>query len=284
MPANYRNILDRRYGDHKLLPVKTKERKTCAQLQEIIRTLEKSPMVVFAHLTFEPDKEVPNSDYIDSYYNTLFVQVKDVNDLSDLQTVVKMTNTRSQPYPELPGFFVINVGKNSMGDALQMASYFYETGKFEYVDFKQLTIPFDRLSPLHDEVLIEIPSSVYWNMVRYDSFYCQEIQDDFICSKVMVINSNEELENYIRSMFCDELTFPAIDFSKQTLLIADGRDRLPSATSLDPEGIYLQNFSAGYALNVPLTSSITGIRHWWYVAVVTDKLEEDTYIELIINR
>ena len=42
---------------------------------------------------------------------------------------------------------------------------------------------------------------------------------NFICDKIIIINSSKELENYV---ICAEENYPEIDFSKYTLLIANG--------------------------------------------------------------
>jgi hypothetical protein len=58
-----------------------------------------------------------------------YVRVKNTGDLSDLHAVAEETNTKI-----LYGFdnniFTVLAEKTSKGDALQMANYFRETGKF----------------------------------------------------------------------------------------------------------------------------------------------------------
>ena len=97
----------------------TKERKTCYQMNEIVRTLEKEQIVSFAHVTF---KNIMT-------FNPEFYVVTD--NISDLYEVTQETNTTIiQNYQNN---YTILADKNSMGNALQMANYFYDTGKFTSV-------------------------------------------------------------------------------------------------------------------------------------------------------
>ena len=86
-------------------------------------------IVAFANLGFCSNTiECSHRAYLTCY---VYVFVKDVNDLSDLYAVVQETNTRIiEQDPYMPRWFTISAGKNSKGNALQMANYFYETGKF----------------------------------------------------------------------------------------------------------------------------------------------------------
>ena len=104
-------------------------------LKEIIHILKESSIVGNADLTFcsspfNCSVKVAFSDYF-------WIQVKDKNDLSDLYEVMQETNTlmiEEETIPEMPDWFLIRVTKNSKGNAMQMANYFYETGKFKATD------------------------------------------------------------------------------------------------------------------------------------------------------
>jgi len=121
-------------GDSHLIFVNTQKSKTCLHLKEIIRTLEKSPIVSFANLTIEVRGCIIISECADigSFSQYFNVMVKDMNDLSDLYAVVQETNTWIAMVPSqwTPNWFIIGTDKNSKGNALKMAQYFYETGKF----------------------------------------------------------------------------------------------------------------------------------------------------------
>lgn len=259
MPTNIRKI--NVWGNYRLLFVKTRGSKSCVQLQEIIRTLEKSPIVSFVSLTFTFMETGYDADIV-SYLDDFDLTVKDESDLSDLHTLVSMTNTR------IAYRYNIRTSKNSMGDALQMSNYFNETEKFISTHFMLNPRFIDRLSTRHDEEPEEIPYTELWKYSNERPCQREETQGRF--PTLIVINSNEELEHHV----CDALDFPDIDFSKQTLLIAYGR-----VDSLDDA--YLQKFTTGYVLNLVLSGSVTsGLRNW-EIAIVTDKLEKEKKVELI---
>ena len=111
--------------------VTLREPATCIELREIVRTLEKSPIVAFVSLTSSFEHMFPRG-----YFPYIYVTVKDSRDLSDLYAVVKETNTTiiGQHYLKLdPPQFIIRVNKDSKGNTRQLANYFTETGKFELV-------------------------------------------------------------------------------------------------------------------------------------------------------
>ena len=123
--------------DNHLIFVNTKEQKTCLQLLEVIQVLEKSHLVVCANITLRTEnREIPSSNTnIMSWYQYFYVRVNDENDLSDLYAVMEETNTRiSEQLPAMPKWFRLIADKNSKGNSLRMAQYFFETGKFVATD------------------------------------------------------------------------------------------------------------------------------------------------------
>ena len=70
---------------------------------------------------------------INSYGSNFSVKVFDENDLTDLNQKIAETNTELVKQNEfMPKWFELRATKNSNGDALKMANYFYETGLFEH--------------------------------------------------------------------------------------------------------------------------------------------------------
>ena len=121
------------------LSVYTKAPKTCTQLKEIIRMLENSPLVACAGLTFEMGNHLTMVGYIFKVYSLgyiFYVKVKDKDDLSDLYAVAEETNTLILWQNESsPLWFTLKANKNSKySNAVQMANFFFETGKFAAVD------------------------------------------------------------------------------------------------------------------------------------------------------
>ena len=137
-PLDTNKIFPLKDKDYSVLPIKTKEPKTCLQLQKIIYTLEQSSLVVFANLVFRAKDTCSDYDLglcFDAFASTdeFMVRVKDTNNLSDLYDVMQETNTQIEG-KTARGTYIMLVNKNSKGNALEMANYFYETGKFLYAD------------------------------------------------------------------------------------------------------------------------------------------------------
>jgi len=102
----------------------TKVPKTCSQMKNIIHWLENEQLVAYASFTFKN---------LLTYYPYFFVEV---NDLSDLYALMQETNVKV--LRNEGNRFTILADKNSKGNALQMANYFYETGKFASVSLEFL--------------------------------------------------------------------------------------------------------------------------------------------------
>ena len=121
--------------DNYALFVKTKRSRTCTQLKEIIRRLENAPIVSFANLTFEGNKfsDIPmhhQPNLVMSFTPCFYVYAKDADDLSDLYAVVQETKTKI--VCQVAEWFYLTTDETSIGNAMQTANYFYETGKFKY--------------------------------------------------------------------------------------------------------------------------------------------------------
>lgn len=65
-----------------------------------------------------------------SYSNEFLVNLIDTSDTKKLNKLVNATNSWIEKESKL--YTLIRVDKNSHGNALQMANYFYETGIFYY--------------------------------------------------------------------------------------------------------------------------------------------------------
>ena len=91
----------------------------------------------------------------------------------------------------------------------------------------------------------------------------------------IIINNNEELKHYVS---CEEC--PSIDFSKHTLLLSFG---IPVGSVFAIEYVYLHRYSTGYVLNVGHYPSIASVIRVWQTAIVIDKINDDSLIELKIN-
>ncbi|MDH6356390.1 hypothetical protein [Parabacteroides sp. PF5-9] len=92
---------------------------------------------------------------------------------------------------------------------------------------------------------------------------------------LLVIDCNEVLEDYIEGT-----DYPAIDFSKQTLLLAYGIEC--SGSYLD--SVSLQQLSEqNYVMTVHLRMTIAAEISEWEAAIVVDKLDVESKVELNIT-
>lgn len=99
-------------------------------------------------------------------------------------------------------------------------------------------------------------------------------------NQVVIINSAEEMAKYIA---CTDGNYPAIDFSKHTLLLAGGS----TTNGVSAISKRLQQLSSKqYTLDVEITLDDTTIIQDWAIAIVTKKMSGRDKIELntvIIN-
>jgi len=115
--------------------VNTKTNKTCAQLKEIMRKLEESPMVTYVGHGYIFNDNYPSDMWLNA--NIFVVEVKDENDLSDLYAVAQETNSFVMgAFTVSPKWFYVRIDKYStIGNSTAMANYFQETGNFVVVDY-----------------------------------------------------------------------------------------------------------------------------------------------------
>ena len=104
-------------------------------------------------------------------------------------------------------------------------------------------------------------------------------QDEAHNNAVAVINSKEELENYIECI--GESDYSKVDFSKYTLLLAYGVE--PHWVTLNHKS--LQQLSAqNYVMKVNLSPGIATVITHWQVPIVISKKNDNVVIELIVTK
>ena len=100
-----------------------------------------------------------------------------------------------------------------------------------------------------------------------------EYKNDNYQGWVTVINSEQELKNYITS---SDGNYPEIDFSEHSLLIASGVSNVFTDISKN-----LQQLSSDYLMDVEITTlKNVNYRKVWHIALLTGKISEDSQIEL----
>jgi hypothetical protein len=98
-----------------------------------------------------------------------------------------------------------------------------------------------------------------------------------IVNEVVVINSNEELNQYVT---CTGNDYSAIDFSKYTLLLAHG---LGSSTIVSAN-CSLQKFSEqNYRMDIDVVLGNATVVSNWQTPIIINKLSEGCIIELIVT-
>ena len=116
---------------------------------------------------------------------------------------------------------------------------------------------------LFEEYSLE-ETSCRWTNLNYDK-------------SLIVINSNEELENYIS---CSNGNYPEIDFTKYTLLLAKGG----GTSGIAAFEKQLQQTSINkYFLYVDITRNMTTVPQGWFISIKVQKLPQNTIITLNVN-
>jgi hypothetical protein len=122
---------------YKYYGLKLKNTSSCQEITWILNDLKESPIVAFAHYTMQTNNcvnligEAIGEQCVNSYSNIFYVKIKDANDTSDLNNTLLETDTWIREKNQfMDDWYSVFTDKNSKGDALEMANYFYETGLF----------------------------------------------------------------------------------------------------------------------------------------------------------
>ncbi len=123
---------------YKYLGLRLNRTCSCSEIAWILNDVEQNPIIDYAHYTTQTDDctnliwETIGELCVNSYSNIFFVKVKDPNDISHLNKTIVETNTKIREQNQfMNDWYSLYADKDSKGDALQMANYFYETGLFE---------------------------------------------------------------------------------------------------------------------------------------------------------
>ncbi len=140
------------YPDYKfkLIPLKFASSRNCEEITDIISVLHQNTMVAYAHYTMQTDNctddiwQPIGELCVDSYSSLFMVRVFDENDLTDLYNMISETDTELvEQNMFMKNWFTLRATKNSDGDALKMANYFYESGHFDAASPDILKFPVD---------------------------------------------------------------------------------------------------------------------------------------------
>jgi hypothetical protein len=119
---------------------------------------------------------------------------------------------------------------------------------------------------------VEIPFVEYslqgtncqWTNLNYDN-------------KVIVINRNDDFKKYID---CTDESYPEIDFSKNTLLLASGGGGDIRRTEIQ----FLKNTDNKYTLKVMLHEGIAAVVLAWKAAILLPKMSDKVTVTLIVEQ
>lgn len=122
---------------YKQITLKLSKTRNCSEIANLLSEIEKNAIVDYAHYTIQTEDcsndiwESIGNKCVNSYSSLFYVKVKDMNNLSAFYNTIHETNTIIKEQNQfMENWFLLNADKNSKGNALQMANYFYETGLF----------------------------------------------------------------------------------------------------------------------------------------------------------
>lgn len=124
--------------------LKFENSKSCNQITQIISDLEQYNMVSYAHYTMQTDDctnwffEPMASLCVDSYISRFIVKLHNEDDLELVSDLMLQTNTE---LVEVDGLVCrLRATKSSLGDALTMANFFFESGLFDWAEPEMVKI------------------------------------------------------------------------------------------------------------------------------------------------
>ncbi len=138
LDKNYQpNTHQIRSSKYKYTIVKLRKSYSCSQINCIQEELKDNPDVGYANYTSivencaDMQGWLTDSSCVLSYGDIFYVKVKDTTDLTPFLDIVYETNTEIVSRDNsMKQWFTLCADKNSNGNALQMANFFFETGIF----------------------------------------------------------------------------------------------------------------------------------------------------------
>lgn len=138
---NYDYTIHNNIGQYKFkeIPIKFNSSKSCEEITQIISELNQNTIIAYTHYTMQTDDcdnliwEPIGNLCVNSYGSNFYVKVFDENNLTNLNQMITETNTELVKQNDfMPKWFELRATKNSNGDALAMANFFYDSELFEH--------------------------------------------------------------------------------------------------------------------------------------------------------
>jgi hypothetical protein len=124
-------------------------------------------------------------------------------------------------------------------------------------------VPFSVYSP--EDIPLGEEFSVRWMNLDYDEE-----------SKILAINSDEELQNYI------EGEYSSIDFSNKTLIVA--YEKFDIGHVLHPDKLSFAHIEGqDYVMTVNVPPFVGAVLSEWLVAIIVDKIDDDSKVALKVT-
>jgi hypothetical protein len=147
------------------------------------------------------------------------------------------------------------------------------------VPFERIEIPYLGYSVVSEGSMSDISTVEGLHLKRIPEFWPNENDPLYYkSSKLIVINSNEALENYFPSEYVDS---PGIDFAKQTLLVVCGTSNVVvhKKTAKGLVQLSANKYRVYAEIDKGSLMHFYAIDHW-LVAITTSKLDEKSTVEL----
>jgi hypothetical protein len=128
-----------------------------------------------------------------------------------------------------------------------------------------------------DDTIVDYPINIPFTEYALDETSCQWKNLPYD-EKVILINSNEALENYIS---CTEGSYPVIDFSKNSLLLVSGKtgQKITDIFAKDLKQLALYEYELGIKITM---TEFLGIEPWC-LAFLVEKMSKENDVKLNIE-
>ena len=122
---------------YKYVGLKLSRTWSCREIAWILNEVKQNSIIDYAHYTTQTDDctnliwETIGDLCVNSYSNIFYVKFMDTNAISEWTNTLLETNSMIREQNQfMSDWYSIYADKDSKGDALEMANYFYETGLF----------------------------------------------------------------------------------------------------------------------------------------------------------
>lgn len=126
----------------------------------------------------------------------------------------------------------------------------------------------------------EVPNETTYESIPFTEYRYGDWTFDNYSEEVIIINSDEELAEYVKSG--TDSSYPEVDFSKYTLLLAHGGcvNGISDKKVMD----LLVLSEEKYRMNVQITVTMTDCPERWTLAILSEKLNAQSTVDLYVEK